>query len=32
MLISPFLEFLNSTSNLMYQLPDKGLKVEILMY
>ena len=29
MLISPFLEFLNSTSNLMYQLPDKGLKVEI---
>ena len=31
-LIRPFIRFLNLQSNLMYVLPDSGLKIEIFMY
>ena len=31
-LIRPFIRFLNLQSNLMYVLPDNGLKIEIFMY
>ena len=30
--MSPFFVFFNSAGNLMEELPDKGLKVEMLMY
>ena len=32
MLMSPFFVFFNSAGNLMQEPPDKGLKVEMLMY
>ena len=31
-LIKPFIDFLNLLGNLMYMLPDNGLKIEILTY
>ena len=32
MLIKPFIEFLNLSGNLMYELPNNGLQIEILTY